>query len=65
MELDWLQRIETVLLHEPILDRDLSNTGAFMNHGEYNHINKIFCEQLDTIITNLNQYLFEDRGHTA
>jgi type I restriction enzyme R subunit len=65
MELDWLQRIETVLLHEPILDRDLFNTGAFKNQGGYNRINKIFREQLDTIITDLNQYLFEDRGHTA
>ncbi|RED32186.1 type I restriction-modification system endonuclease [Paenibacillus sp. VMFN-D1] len=65
MELDWLQRIETVLLHEPILDRDLFNTGAFKNQGGYNRINKIFREQLDTIITDLNQYLFEDGGQSA
>jgi len=65
MELDWLQRIETVLLHEPILDRDLFNTGAFKNQGGYNRINKIFREKLDTIITDLNQYLFEDGGQSA
>lgn len=65
MELDWLQRIETVLLHEPILDRDLFNTGAFKNQGGYNRINKIFREQLDTIITDINQYLFEDGGQSA
>jgi len=65
MELDWLQRIETVLLHEPILDRDLFNTGAFKNQGGYNRINKIFREKLDTIITDLNHYLFEDGGQPA
>ncbi|WP_068614503.1 type I restriction-modification system endonuclease [Paenibacillus tuaregi] len=65
MELDWLGRIETVLLHEPLLDRDLFNTGAFKNQGGYNRMNKIFREQLDTIITELNQYLFEDGGQSA
>ncbi len=65
MELDWLGRIETVLLHEPILDRDLFNTGAFRNQGGYNRLNKIFREQLDTIITDLNHYLFEDGGQSA
>lgn len=65
MELDWLQRIENILLHEPILDRDLFNTGAFKNQGGYNRMNKIFREKLDTIIIELNQYLFEDGGQTA
>jgi type I restriction enzyme R subunit len=65
MELDWLLRIETVLLHEPILDRDLFNTGAFKNQGGYNRINKIFRDKLDTIIKDLNQYLFEDGGQSA
>lgn len=65
MELDWLQRIETVLLHEPLLDRDLFNTGAFKNQGGYNRINKAFRNQLDSIIRELNQYLFEDGGQSA
>lgn len=65
MELDWLQRIENVLLHESILDRDLFNSGAFKNQGGYNRINKIFRNQLDTIINDLNHYLFEDGGQTA
>ncbi|OAB27010.1 type I restriction-modification system endonuclease [Paenibacillus macquariensis subsp. defensor] len=65
MELDWLKRIENALLHEPILDRDLFNSGAFKNQGGYNRINKIFRNQLDIIITDLNQYLFEDRGQPA
>ncbi|RKN77083.1 type I restriction-modification system endonuclease [Paenibacillus ginsengarvi] len=65
MELDWLGRIETVLLHEPLLDRDLFNTGAFKNQGGYIRMNKIFRDQLDTIITDINQYLFEDGGQSA
>ncbi|MEF3310610.1 type I restriction-modification system endonuclease [Paenibacillus sp. GYB004] len=65
MELDWLGRIETVLLHEPLLDRELFNTGAFKNQGGYNRINKVFREKLDTIITDINQYLFEDGGQSA
>ncbi|GIQ63117.1 hypothetical protein PACILC2_16850 [Paenibacillus cisolokensis] len=65
MELDWLQRIENVLLHEAVLDRDVFNSGAFKNQGGYNRINKIFRNQLDTIITDINHYLFEDGGQSA
>lgn len=65
MELDWLGRIETALLHETVLDRELFNTGAFKSQGGFNRINKIFREKLDTIIKDVNQYLFEDGGHSA
>jgi len=60
MELDWLGRIESHLLHESILVVDTFETGAFKSKGGYNVINKIFRNQLEQIIAELNEYLYED-----
>lgn len=60
MELDWLNRIEVNLLHESILDKETFETGAFKNKGGYNVINKIFRNKLDGIISEINDYLYED-----
>lgn len=62
MELDWLARIETYLLHESILDIDAFNTGAFQTKGGYKVINKIFGNKLDAIVDEINDYLYEDRS---
>lgn len=62
MELDWLARIETYLLHESILDIDTFNTGAFQTKGGYKVINKIFGNKLDAIVDEINDYLYEDRS---
>jgi len=60
MELDWLGRIETLLLHESILDKETFDTGAFKTKGGYKVINKIFRNKLDEIVSELNDYLYED-----
>ncbi|WP_258525576.1 type I restriction-modification system endonuclease [Paenibacillus sp. YN15] len=65
MELDWLSRIEAQLLHEPILDKETFDSEAFKNHGGFVRINKIFNNQLDSIISELNDYMYDDGGRTT
>lgn len=65
MELDWLNRIETYLLHETVLDKEAFDSGAFKNFGGYTRIDKIFKNQLENIISELNEYLYDDGGKTA
>jgi len=60
MELDWLGRIETYLLHESILDKESFETGAFKSKGGYKVIDKIFNNKLENIIEEINEYLYED-----
>jgi type I restriction enzyme R subunit len=60
MELDWLGRIEAHLLHESILDKETFDIGAFKSKGGYKVINKIFQNKLDEIVSELNDYLYED-----
>lgn len=65
MEENWLARIEKNLLAETILEPDTFNTGAFKDHGGFDKINKVFKNQLGQIITELNQYLYDDGGNAA
>lgn len=65
MEEDWLDRIETYLIHETVLDKEAFNSGAFKIQGGFNRINKIFRNQLENIIVELNEYLYDDGGRTA
>ncbi|MDP4162338.1 MAG: type I restriction-modification system endonuclease [Bacillota bacterium] len=65
MELDWLNRIETYLLHETVLDKEAFESGAFKNFGGFARINKIFKNQLESVISELNEYLYDDGGKTA
>lgn len=62
MELDWLNRIESYLMHESILDKETFETGAFKTKGGYRVIDKIFQNKLDDIINEVNDYLYEDWG---
>jgi type I restriction enzyme R subunit len=65
MELDWLNRIETYLLHETVIDKEAFESGAFKNHGGFARINKIFRNQLENVISELNEYLYDDGGITT
>jgi type I restriction enzyme R subunit len=59
-QIKWLDRIEKQLIHENIIDEELFNTGAFVNFGGYDRINKIFKNKLPDYITELNDYLYEE-----
>lgn len=65
MELGWIERIEKNLLLESVLDQETFETGSFKTAGGYNRINKIFKNNLEEIIQELNNYLYDDGGSVA
>ncbi len=65
-ELSWIKRMETYLMKESVLnpkvfDEDL----RFKEQGGFKKINTIFQNNLETIVLELNTYLYDDGGHTA
>lgn len=64
-QIDWLNRIEKVLLDETVLDDQIFEVGAFKNAGGFTIIDRRFGGKLREIITELNNYLYEDGGHVA
>lgn len=64
-QLDWLKRIEKVLLEESVLDEQIFEVGAFKNAGGFTIIDRRFGGKLREIITELNEYLYEDGGIVA
>lgn len=65
MELGWINRIEKNLLQETVLDKDTFETGSFKTAGGFEKINKVFNNNLENIIEELNNYLYDDGGRTA
>jgi len=65
MQRNWLNRIELQLLNDDIINRDTFDSGAFKSHGGFEKINRIFTNQLNTYIQELNTYLYEDKDQTA
>ncbi len=65
MQLDWLARIEKVMLEESVLDEQIFELGAFKNNGGFNGIDRRFGGKLRDIISELNTYLYEDGGHVS
>ena len=64
-QLDWLKRIEKVLLEESVLDEQIFEVGAFRNAGGFSNINRRFGGKLHDIITEINEYMYEDGGTVA
>lgn len=64
-QLDWLKRIEKVLLEETVLDEQIFEIGAFKNAGGFTIIDRRFGGKLREIMTELNQYLYDDGGSVA
>ncbi len=62
MELDWLKRIEAHMLNESILSKETFEAGAFKTKGGFEQLNKIFKNQLEDIIQEVNDYLYDDRS---
>lgn len=65
MQLDWLERIETSLLAETIVDKETFESGAFKTNGGFVRIDKIFGGKLNDYIEELNEYLYDDGGTPA
>lgn len=64
-QLDWLNRIEKVMLEETVLDKQIFEIGAFKNAGGFTIIDRRFGGKLNEIIVELNKYLYEDGGNVA
>ena len=64
-QIDWLNRIEKVLLEESVLDEQIFEVGAFKNAGGFMIIDRRFGGKLRDIISELNQYLYDDGGSVA
>lgn len=64
-ELQWLARIEKTMLEELVLDKQIFEMGAYKNQGGFAMIDRRFGGKLNEIITEINQYLYDDGGITA
>ncbi|WP_346355288.1 type I restriction-modification system endonuclease [Azotosporobacter soli] len=59
IQLGWLERIEKQLLLESVIDKHIFNAGAFKSQGGFAKIDKIFAGQLDQVIDEINEHLYE------
>lgn len=64
-QLEWLRRIEKVLMEESVLDEQIFEVGAFKNAGGFTIIDRRFGGKLRNIIGEINEYLYEDGGSVA
>lgn len=59
----WIERIEKYLINESVLNAETFDEYlAWRNQGGFNKVNKIFNNQLNSIIKELNTYLYEDKA---
>lgn len=65
-ELSWIGRMEKYLLEESVLNvRVFDEDSRFKAQGGFTKINKVFLNQLESIVLELNEYLYDDGGKTA
>ncbi len=57
----WLERLATQLTHEVVLDHDFVNR-AFAANGGAKQLNKLLGEQLDLVLENLADELWDESG---
>lgn len=66
VELNWLSRIESYILNESVMNvKVFDEDERFKTNGGYKRLNQIFRNNLEGIITELNEYLYDDGGRTA
>ena len=65
IQLGWLDHIESHLLKEIILNEEMFNSGIFRDKGGFKRLNKVFNDSLDSLIKELNEYLYDDKGEVA
>lgn len=66
IELGWLLRMEKYLLNESVLNVQVFDEDSrFKSVGGFNKLNKIFKNNLESIVLELNEYLYDDGGMTA
>lgn len=65
-ELSWITRMEKYLMEESVLNVTVFDEDVrFKEQGGFNKINKIFQQKLESIVLELNEYLYDDGGRLA
>lgn len=65
-ELNWITRMEKYLMEESVLNVTVfDEDGRFKAQGGFAKINRVFGNNLESIILELNEYLYDDGGKTA
>ena len=66
LELTWISRMEKYLLKESVLNISVfDEDDRFHAQGGFTRINKIFQNNLESIVLELNEYLYDDGGKRA
>lgn len=58
IQIGWLDKIESYLLKEAVLNRETFDAAAFKNKGGYTAVNKAFGNKLDEFIDEINNYMY-------
>ena len=65
-ELAWIGRMEKYLLEESVLNINVfDEDGRFRSQGGFARMNQVFKNQLESIVQELNEYLYDDGGKIA
>ena len=65
-ELNWITRMEKYLMEESVLNVTVfDEDGRFKAQGGFAKINKVFGNKLESIILELNEYLYDGGGEIA
>ena len=65
-EMNWIARMEKYLMEESVLNVTVfDEDGRFKAQGGFVKINKVFGNKLESIILELNEYLYDDGGKIA
>ncbi len=65
-ELNWIARMEKYLMEESVLNVTVfDEDGRFRAQGGFARINKVFGNKLESVVLELNEYLYDDGGQTA
>ena len=65
-ELNWIGRMEKYLMEESVLNVSaFDEDGRFRAQGGFAKIDKVFQNRLKNVVLELNEYLYDDGGHTA
>ena len=65
-ELRWIARMEKYLMEESVLNVGVFDEDSrFKSNGGFAKINKVFANKLESIVLELNEYLYDDGGRSA
>ena len=65
-ELSWISRMEKYLMGESVLNVQVFDEDSrLVSYGGFNKINKVFKNELENIVLELNEYLYDDGGSAA